>query len=404
MRNADAFIALLEEKIATELLVLVNAESLPTDPDPTDPQSAAPGTDHSADAEDPQDAEGAEGAEGVEDTRAPGDTASADDPRGVEDSDVEDTNPSDIATGDADNTSAPGEMGDPGGVGGTDTAPAQDEGLCHPADPADCGDAGADAGSPSQTARPDPPPEDAATHHAHAGHRPAGDCRHAQGTPEGHNDVRRGQRRHQPGGGEQGSDEQGRAQQDAADGQGVCGCGGETRCSRATRTPATPGTPGTAPGAAEPELGRPPGTVPGAVLGTVPGLLLATGQVLPVSSVHRLARTSSLVRLVMDADGQVLDMGRKVRLATPAQRRAIYARYATCWIDGCPLPATMCQIDHADNWSTGGLTNLKLLGPACQFHNRDRYRHPDRYTRHKTGTDRWTFTYHNPIRARRLRK
>ncbi|GAB3879796.1 hypothetical protein GCM10027612_06150 [Microbispora bryophytorum subsp. camponoti] len=143
--------------------------------------------------------------------------------------------------------------------------------------------------------------------------------------------------------------------------------------------------------------------MPGALLGTAPGLLLATGQMLPVSSVHRLARTSALVRLVMNAEGQVLDMGRKVRLATPAQRRAVYARYATCWIDGCPLPATMCQIDHADNWSTGGLTDLKLLGPACQFHNRDRYQHPDRYTRHKTGTDRWAFTYHRQVGARRLR-
>jgi hypothetical protein len=131
-------------------------------------------------------------------------------------------------------------------------------------------------------------------------------------------------------------------------------------------------------------------------------LLLATGQMLPVSSVHRLARTSTLVRLVMDTEGQVLDMGRKARLATPAQRRAIFARYATCWIDGCPLPATLCQIDHADNWSTGGQTDLKLLGPACQFHNRDRYQHPDRYTRHKTGTDRWAFTYH-PAHIRRLR-
>ncbi|MEU8276011.1 DUF222 domain-containing protein [Microbispora bryophytorum] len=138
-------------------------------------------------------------------------------------------------------------------------------------------------------------------------------------------------------------------------------------------------------------------------MGAAPGLLLATGQMLPVSSVHRLARTSALVRLVMDAEGQVLDMGRKVRLATPAQRRAVYARYATCWIDGCPLPAAMCQIDHADNWSTGGLTDLKLLGPACQFHNRDRYQHPDRYTRHKTGTDRWAFTY-QPTRIRRLRE
>ncbi|MEU7693450.1 HNH endonuclease signature motif containing protein [Microbispora hainanensis] len=142
-------------------------------------------------------------------------------------------------------------------------------------------------------------------------------------------------------------------------------------------------------------LGGPLGMVP-------PGLLLATGQVLPVSSVHRLARTSTLVRIVMNADGQVLDMGRKVRLATPAQRRAIYARYATCWIDGCPLPATMCQIDHADNWSTGGLTDLKLLGPACQFHNRDRYQHPDRYTRRNVGEDRWAFTYHRLGQARRL--
>ncbi|GGO28653.1 hypothetical protein GCM10010116_57460 [Microbispora rosea subsp. aerata] len=106
-----------------------------------------------------------------------------------------------------------------------------------------------------------------------------------------------------------------------------------------------------APGAG---LGMAPGAEPGSpfrsvlgsaaglgvevVPGLVPGLLLATGQVLPVSSVHRLARTSTLVRIVMDADGQVLDMGRKVRLATPAQRRAIFARYATCWVDGCPPP------------------------------------------------------------------
>ncbi|GGO15456.1 HNH endonuclease signature motif containing protein [Microbispora bryophytorum] len=293
------------------------------------------------------------------------------------------------------------------------------------------------AAPPRAAQWPDPPPEDAAAHHAHAGHRPAGDCRHALGTPENQSDMRCEQRRHEPdrrcepGFDEPGSDEQGRDQQDAADGQRACGCGGEVRCS------CTSGTTGTAPGAVpeappgEPEpgaagtplgaapgrqAGTPSGTAsrtlpgaapgepgPGALLGTAPGLLLATGQMLPLASVHRLARTSSLVRMVTDAEGQVLDMGRKVRLATPAQRRAVYARYATCWIDGCPLPATMCQIDHADNWSTGGLTDLKLLGPACQFHNRDRYQHPDRYTRHKTGTDRWAFTY-QPTRINRLRE
>jgi hypothetical protein len=104
------------------------------------------------------------------------------------------------------------------------------------------------------------------------------------------------------------------------------------------------------------------------------------------------------VRVVMDAEGQVLDMGRRVRLATPAQRRAVFARYATCWVKGCPLPATMCQIDHADGWADGGPTDLANLGPACQFHNRDRYRRPERYQRHRTGKDRWTYTYlpHHP--------
>jgi hypothetical protein len=125
-------------------------------------------------------------------------------------------------------------------------------------------------------------------------------------------------------------------------------------------------------------------------------LLLSTGQLLSRADVDRLARTSTLVRLVMDADGQVLDMGRTVRLATKPQRKAVFARYATCWVDGCPLPATMCQIDHADDWSHGGLTDLKLLGPACQHHNRDRYRHPHRYQRRREGKDRWAFTYTGP--------
>ncbi|WP_235558130.1 DUF222 domain-containing protein [Sphaerimonospora mesophila] len=139
------------------------------------------------------------------------------------------------------------------------------------------------------------------------------------------------------------------------------------------------------------------------VLRTLPGLLLSTGHLLPITDIHRLARTSTLVRLVMNTEGQVLDMGRKTRLATPAQRRAVAARYDTCWVKGCPLPASMCQIDHIDNWSEGGRTDLARLGPACQFHNRDRYLHPDRYQRRKTGPDRWEFIYIGPSPTRKHR-
>ncbi|MGI5492107.1 DUF222 domain-containing protein [Microtetraspora malaysiensis] len=133
----------------------------------------------------------------------------------------------------------------------------------------------------------------------------------------------------------------------------------------------------------------------------LPGLLLATGQFLPVSDIHRLARTSSLARLVMNADSEILDMGRKVRRATAAQRRSILARYTSCMVDDCPLPAHLCQIDHIDNWSDGGATDLDKLGPTCQFHNRDRYRHPARYRLHRVGKDRWAFAYLGPRPARR---
>ncbi|MEU6426389.1 DUF222 domain-containing protein [Microbispora sp. NPDC046973] len=419
VRNADAFIALLEEKIATELLVLVTAESLPTDPedaahshparpDAADhPEAAEPGeaeeagsADAPADADDTGDrAPSTHAGSGSGSTDAPGegddtadrapsacasrDAGGADDVAGTDAVDpAQDEGPcrlADYSTAEADAGAAAGAGVDSAAVakdgdtvegddigrakGGDCDRGAAHVGATHPRRAAAWPACGGSAHSPTApprtappstvpphtaspataplpTAQPDPPPEDTAAHHAYAGYRPAGDCRHGQGTPLDQAGVR----------GEQ--------------------CQG-----------------------------------PGLWLGTAPGLLLATGQMLPVTSVHRLARTSTLMRLVMDADGQVLDMGRKVRLATPAQRRAVFARYATCWIDGCPLPATMCQIDHADNWSTGGLTDLKLLGPACQFHNRDRYRHPDRYTRRKVGTDRWAFTYHPArTRARRLRE
>ncbi|WP_169950792.1 HNH endonuclease signature motif containing protein [Microbispora sp. H11081] len=423
-RQADAFIALLEQQITTELLVLVNAESLPTDPDPepgpdpeatTDPEAAS-GTDAdftTGPAADPatETAEGPEQDGTLEDTLDDQDSDGGDD---AEDSweagivreawQAGEAVVAPVSEGSED-TSAPGEYGTTdvdtgastvGGAGGTatggsagprDEEPGADvtgraqartgqrsESRQEPqqsdqrhsdqerSKPQQDSPRSPQPGRPNQEEpqegpswesrwgewRSPDPPGDTHAHRTHAGPRPAGEVPHGPS-----------------------SDEQGSRE--------ACG-------------ESTPG----APRGAAPRAGL------GVGLGMVPGLLLATGQVLPVTSVHRLARTSTLMRIVMDADGQVLDMGRKVRLATPAQRRAIFARYATCWIDGCPLPATMCQIDHADNWSTGGLTDLKLLGPACQFHNRDRYQHPHRYTRRRTGKDRWAFTYHG--RTRRARE
>ncbi|WP_169951452.1 HNH endonuclease signature motif containing protein [Microbispora sp. H11081] len=363
-RQADAFIALLEQQITTELLVLVNAESLPTDPDPeAGPEpDVATGTD--ADTTGGSTVGGASGsvADGAGGTATGGAAGLRDEEFG---GDM--TGRAQARTGQRSEPRREPQQSD-------QEHSRQEQDEAHQDSPHPPQPGWPKQEEPQESARrrqegrsresrwgewcsPDPA-GDTHAHHTHAGPRPAREVPHAHSSS-------------QQSSGEQGSGETPRGEQ-------------------------TPGAaPGTSPGASR---GAGPEAALGVGLGMVPGLLLATGQVLPVTGVHRLARTSTLMRIVMDADGQVLDMGRKVRLATPAQRRAIFARYATCWIDGCPLPATMCQIDHADNWSTGGLTDLKLLGPACQFHNRDRYQHPHRYTRHKTGKDRWAFTYHGRIR------
>ncbi|TLP55741.1 DUF222 domain-containing protein [Microbispora fusca] len=342
VRNADAFIAFLENKIATELLVLVNAESLPDDPPADEPSGTTPSGDPTDDpSDDPSD----------DPTADP----SADHPT----SDPSDADPSDDPGPDL------GSCG-PGSVPGSDTCVR--EGFGTPC--AATTEADSEPSAPERPATGGPavvwPHFDSAHGDERADLGEVGEVGEVDDTRQGHASWT-GEARH------------------------------ETRRTGADAPPGVERDDDAWPGVG---VNSPP---PGVWLRGLPGLILATGYLLPVASVHRLARTSTLVRIVMDAGGQVLDMGRKVRLATPAQRRAVFARYATCWVDGCPLPATMCQIDHAEDWCSGGLTDLKLLGPACQFHNRDRYRHPTRYTRRKIGADRWAFTYRNPRTTRRVR-
>ncbi|WP_182874837.1 HNH endonuclease signature motif containing protein [Microbispora sp. H10670] len=335
VRNADAFIAFLENKIATELLVLVTAESLPDDPI-SNPSATGPGP-------------------------APGSFGTGPSDIGPEDDPSPDPGWSSNGTGPWADACATDEFGIDANAACADTT-------------------GADAIDVDDPEGPD-------GEHS-AGERPEGDYRHASTPSEAPHGVPRAGCNDRP---EAEADGSPTAERDGPPGAGR---NGPPRAGWDG-----PGDSARWGGDAWP--GARVNSPPGVWLRGLPGLILATGHLLPVSSVHRLARTSTLVRIVMDAGGQVLDMGRKVRLATPAQRRAVFARYATCWVDGCPLPATMCQIDHAEDWCSGGPTDLKLLGPACQFHNRDRYRHPARYTRRKIGADRWAFTYRNPRTTRR---
>jgi hypothetical protein len=78
---------------------------------------------------------------------------------------------------------------------------------------------------------------------------------------------------------------------------------------------------------------------------------------------------AALERLGLTGDGAVLDLGRKVRTATPVQRRALIGRDQTCIIPGCTIPAAWCDAHHVHWWSKNGPTDVSNLAMVCGRHH-----------------------------------
>jgi hypothetical protein len=102
-----------------------------------------------------------------------------------------------------------------------------------------------------------------------------------------------------------------------------------------------------------------------------PGSVCETsdGQALTPSAVRRLACEARIVPVVLGADGVPLDVGRARRLATPAQRRALAAMYATCALPDCGMRFERCRIHHLEPWLPVGQTDLENLIPVCDHHH-----------------------------------
>lgn len=96
---------------------------------------------------------------------------------------------------------------------------------------------------------------------------------------------------------------------------------------------------------------------------TTSGELLSTGQV------RRLACTSGILPAVLGGKSEILDVGRRRRLFTYAQRVALAIRDKHCRARGCDVPAAMCEAHHLDPWRRGGLTDLARGLLLCSFHH-----------------------------------
>lgn len=94
-----------------------------------------------------------------------------------------------------------------------------------------------------------------------------------------------------------------------------------------------------------------------------------SGRVLGVETIRMLACDASVSRIVLGPDSEVLDVGRKTRVWSPAQRRAIVVRDRHCTTPGCERPPHWCDIHHEDHWADGGTTSVDKGKLLCRFHH-----------------------------------
>jgi hypothetical protein len=93
------------------------------------------------------------------------------------------------------------------------------------------------------------------------------------------------------------------------------------------------------------------------------------GPAVPVETARRMACDTSIVRIVEDAQGEPLDVGRKTRSIPPALRRALKSRDQGCVFPGCTHKRYV-DGHHIHHWAEGGATNLSNLVSLCRFHHR----------------------------------
>jgi hypothetical protein len=96
--------------------------------------------------------------------------------------------------------------------------------------------------------------------------------------------------------------------------------------------------------------------------------LAGSGPLSPALA-QTLACDAAIGRIVMRGTSEVLDVGRRTRLVTPAQRRTLEVRDRGCVEPGCTAPAHWCDAHHIVHWTHHGNTDLHNLELRCRRHH-----------------------------------
>jgi hypothetical protein len=93
------------------------------------------------------------------------------------------------------------------------------------------------------------------------------------------------------------------------------------------------------------------------------------GPALAAETARRISCDAATVEIEEDADGNVLDIGRRSRVIPPALRRALESRDRGCRFPGC-THHRFVDGHHMRHWADGGATALDNLVLLCRRHHR----------------------------------
>jgi hypothetical protein len=121
------------------------------------------------------------------------------------------------------------------------------------------------------------------------------------------------------------------------------------------------------------------------LLGGLKAAQLDTGTMISPGLARKLACEAGVIPVVLGGRSQPLDVGRKRRFHTKAQRIAMAVRDRGCVAEGCERPGSWCHAHHLTPWAQGGGTSVKDGVLLCPRHHTLAHHQDYELTHHPEG-------------------
>ncbi len=100
------------------------------------------------------------------------------------------------------------------------------------------------------------------------------------------------------------------------------------------------------------------------------GSIQDTGEAVSIDSIRREICATGTIAVVLDDDGQCVNVGREQRLFTARQRIGLAVRDGGCMWPGCDRPPSWCEAHHINQWKRDhGKTDIADGVLLCKHHH-----------------------------------